>query len=224
MISNNLFEEIIKISERGKLLDRKMIKIIVKEIISSADRYTKRRFKLVNFNCSDKYCAIADIDHGKLTVSIPSCYEEVKSYRNASTLEKNLHILAIILHEVEHLKEVYKKRFNRIEGKLIKLSDYQTDYYVGEDVNYDTYYTDPSEKIAYASSYKKLLEFLINYPGFNEKYFREFAHINNEYIERLKYGYKETSRNRCNTPLIDFTRELNREDVFKKTKLKLKSN
>ncbi len=221
MISSELFEEIIEISNNGKLIDKYIIRKIVKELISNSDKITRRKFKALKFESNPDCCARANVEYGELKVSLESCYEDVNTYKGASILEKNLHIIAVILHEVEHLKEIYKVKCNKTEGKLINLANYQVNYNKDGDVNYDTYYMDPSEKIAYALSYKKLLDFLNNYPNLKKTYFTEFSHINDEYIERLKYGYKKKSNGMYNVPLIDFSSKLGDLSVFNRVKFRL---
>ena len=89
------------------------------------------------------------------------------------------------------------------------------------DINSDTYYSDPSEKIAFAMSYKKLLEYLEKYPNFKEQHYEEYKNINNEYVERLFYGYENKENGKYNTPLIDFIINIKRVSSLKEVNFKL---
>lgn len=224
MISNKTLTEIINLSNQKKLLDKTIIRKLVKEIISKCDRDTRLKFTHVGFRDTEEFCAEVIPLTKKFTVSLKSIYEEVNDYGNISALEKNLHILAILLHEAEHLKEIDKTKRNTVEGKLINLSNYEINGYKDNGLNYDIYYKDPSEKIAYAMSYKNLLELLTNYPGFSVKYRKEYKNIKNAYIENLMYGYEPRKNGRYNVPLIDFSNAINNKSIKRKVKLRLMRN
>lgn len=222
MLSKNLFEKVIEISKKGQYIDKRMIRILVRNIISNTDFKTRRRFKYTYFRNIDNFCGKTEIKDGKICFSIKTCYDEVEQFENISMLEKNLHIIAIILHEIEHLQEPTKTRKNGFDGKIIRISDTQENYLnKNGDVNFDTYYSDPSEKIAFANSYKKLVDYLDEYPNFKEQYFEEFKNINNEYIERLFYGYEQKENKEYNVPLLDFVINIKRISSLKSLKLKL---
>lgn len=222
MISKYLFEKVLELSKKGELLDKSMIRRLVRDVISHTDFITRKKFKYTYFRNIDDFCAQTKIDEGKICVSIKTCYNEVNEFKGISTLEKNLHIIAIILHEVEHLLEPTKTRKNGFDGKIIRISDTQENYFTKDgDVNFDTYYSDPSEKIAFANSYKKLLEYLDKYPNFKEQYFEEYKNINNEYVERLFYGYDKKENGEYNTALITFMVNINKISSLKELKFKL---
>ena len=222
MISEQLFQQVLDISKKGILLDKQIIRKLVRNIISNTDFMTKRRYKYTYFRNIDDFCGKTNIDEGKICFSIKTCYEEVNEFNNISILEKNLHIIAIILHEIEHLLEPRKTRKKGFDGKLIRISDTRENYFTKDgDINFDTYYCDPSEKIAFAMSYKKLVEYLENYPDFKEEYYEEYRNINNEYVERLFYGYEKKENGKYNTPLIDFVVNINKISNLKKLKFKL---
>lgn len=222
MISEQLFQHVLDISKRGILLDKQMIRKLVRDILSNVDFMTRKRYKYTYFRHDDNFCGKTNIKECKICFSTETCYEEVEEFNEISTLEKNLHIIAIILHEIEHLQEPYKARKNGLDGKLIRISDTQQNYFTKDgDVNFDTYYSDPSEKIAFANSYKKLLEYLDKYPKFKEQYLEEYININNEYVERLFYGYEKQDNGEYNTPLIDFIITINKISSLKEIKFKL---
>jgi len=222
MINEQLFKEIVDISKKGILIDKQMIRKLVREIVSNTDFMTRRRYKYTYFRHCDNFCGKTNINQGKICFSIKTCYEEVENFKKISILEKNLHIIAIILHEIEHLQEPRKTRKNKFDGKIIRISNKQKNYFNnGGDVNFDTYYLDPSEKIAFANSYKKLLEYLDNYPNFKEQYFEEYKNINNEYVERLFYGYEKKENGDYNIPLIDFIVAIKKISSLKELNFKL---
>lgn len=222
MISEHLFEKVLDISKKGQYIDKQMIRSLVRDIVSKTDFRTRRRFKYTYFRNIDNFCGKTEIEEGKICFSINTCYEEVDEFENISVLEKNLHIIAIIIHEIEHLQEPTKTRKNGFDGKIIRISNTQENYFNKDgDVNINTYYSDPSEKIAFANSYKKLLEYLEKYPNFKEEYYEEYRNINNEYVERLFYGYEKKENGKYNTPLIDFVVNINKISSFKELKFKL---
>ena len=134
-------------------------------------------------------------------------------------------ILAIIIHEISHLQENTKVRKYNTEGKLIKFSNYQKNYYNEKgDLNRDTYYTNPSEKIAFALSYKKLLEIVEKYPEFTKNYSKVYRNIRKSYLLNLKLGYSQRKMNLYNTPLVDFAGCLNDDKLLKRVKLGLISS
>ena len=70
--------------------------------------------------------------------------------------------------------------------------------------NEEIYYTDPSEKIAYAMSYRNLVLYLFNYPNFKNKYLKEYISVFNKYIDNLQYGYRKLDNGKYNIPLVHF--------------------
>lgn len=222
MIRKQLFQRVLDISKNGELLDKQMILKLVRDILSNTDSLTRRKYKYTYFGNFDGFCAKTDIENYKICFSIKTCYEEVNEYKNASVLEKNLHIIAIIFHEIEHLQEPVKIRKNEFEGKLISVADSHENYFdKNGNTNFDTYYCDPSEKIAFANSYKKLLEYLSKYPNFKKEYENEYININNEYIERLLYAYEKSDNGKYNIPLIDFILAIKKTSNLRKINFKL---
>ena len=218
MISNELLNEIIEISEKGQLLDSKMIRKIVKEVVSNIDRYSRNLFGPLRFKQSKVFNAETNISTGEMRFCLENCYKDINAIKDATVLEKNLHLLGTILHEVEHLQEQYKLRKGKIEGKLINVSNYQVDYLIDEELNEDTYYVNPSEKIAYGLSYRKLIDILSNHPNFTKKYPKVFKNIYNTYIMNLELGY---NLDMPNVPLIDFITSFDDVEYLKQIKIRL---
>ena len=217
MISNELLDEIIQISKKGKLIDRMFICKLVIEIISNTDKITQNRFRVFRFcDCKD-FFGKTDPDAGEILLSLNECYKFANMIK-IPILEKNIFIINIILHEVEHLKEYSKEQKNGIEGKLIYISNF-TDSYSDSKANLDKYFTNPSEKIAKAQSWKELIKIVNKYPNFNFDYEGTYNYINNMYIECLKQGYEKIGKDKYNFPLIDFLKFINRlslgSEIFK---------
>lgn len=206
MLSDYLFEEIIEISKNGKLIDKDLLKKIVIDLISKSDDLTRTKFNKINFVKESKFWAMAYPPFGEIEFCLNNMYKDLNSYKNISMLTKNLEIIAITLHEIEHLREIDKIFRNTYQGKLIKLSLFEQ-YNL---LNKKIYCTDPSEKIAYAMSFKRLLNYLSHYPNFKKEHFKEYIYIYNGYIDRLKYGYEKSDNGKYNIPLVHFLRAINK--------------
>ena len=59
------------------LLDKQMIRKLVRNIISNTDFRTRKRYKCTYFRDCDNFCAKTNINEGKICFSIKTCYEEV---------------------------------------------------------------------------------------------------------------------------------------------------
>ena len=221
MINARLFEEIIYISNQGKLINKYLIVRIVKDLVSKIPYIaTRMRFKKIKFKNDPKYSAMTEVYKGNMFFNIENCYKIADDRENVSILEKNLHVLATILHEVEHLVEPEKLKSKTFEGKLIEICEKQENYFENGRLNFEIYYSNPSEKIAHAMSYKKILDFLDSYPNFKEFYPKEYQAINNEYIEMLMTGY-ELSDGKYNIPLISFITAIKQTSCLDKINFKL---
>lgn len=221
MISEELFEKIIYLSKKGETLDKIMVRRLVKDIVSKTDFRTKRRLNHILFKKTSDFCARTNIILGNVCFNIKKCYKKIKRINCSTNLEKNLHFIAIILHEIEHLQESNKVRLNNIEGRLIQIADFQNNYYENGELNINTYYINPSEKLAYALSYLKLLNYLSQYPGFKENYKIEYDSIKNYYKNVLLLGYEKINKKRYNIPLIDFVINIKRISSLKEINFKL---
>ena len=196
MLSDYLFEEIIELSKSRKLINKDLLKRIVIDLISKTDDITRKKFRKIIFVKENKFCGMAYPTLGKLEFCMSTFYRDIKAYKNTSTLTKNLHMIALILHEIEHLREEGKIDRNTYQGKLIKLSNLQ-EYDLLDD---EIYYSDPSD----AMSYKRLLIYLSNYPNFKKEYFKEYITIYNEYINMLQVGYVKLANGKYSIPLVHF--------------------
>ena len=88
MIRKKLFEEVLELSEKGILLEKRMIRKLVRNIVSNIDFITRKKFKYTYFRDFDNFCAKTNIEDHKICFSMKTCYEEVNEYNKASVLEK----------------------------------------------------------------------------------------------------------------------------------------
>ena len=81
MISNKTLTEIINLSNENRLLDKNIIRKIVKEIILKCDRDTRLKFTHVGFRDTEEFCAEVIPRTKKFTVSLKS---KLVKYVNAT--------------------------------------------------------------------------------------------------------------------------------------------
>jgi len=223
MISKELMDEVIALSKENKMIDKKLVQKIVTYVVSKLDYKTKNNFRGVVFTTNKKFLGYTIPKHGIIIFDLESFGMELEEIdeidENATMLDKNLYLVGIILHEIEHLKEpnVPSKSF---ESKLIKISNSKLDPEKTK-IRGNTYYTNPSEKLAFAKSIRNLLTILNNYPNFKEEYFDSYVFINNLYIENLKLGYEKQWGGGYNTPLFDFLIDIAQLSHLKSLKIKL---
>lgn len=187
MISNELLEEIISISLKGKYIDKNILQRVFDEIFVSLDEYTKRNFnsfELTEIFSLNNTVAACNPEDGIIKFDIYESYYVESENKHLSMLSRNLNIINNLLHEIEHLKEPYKITKNDFESKILK-----TSIEASNDKYKDLYDYIPAEKIASANSWKTLLQNILYYPNFKQKFFDEYKFINNQYIKNLKLGY-----------------------------------
>ena len=208
MISNELLEEIIDISLKGKYINRTIVIKAFNEIFQTLDIYTQNNFEELIFgkiNRKRNIQACCAPDSKNIAVDLLQLYYELNKHKNFSMLMRNLSIITTLFHEVEHLKEPYKISKNNFESKLLKCSEMYD-----EELQDRVYDYIPCEKIAFANSHKIMLNNIKNYPDFKNKYFDEYRRINNNYILNLKRGYcffEDVEQ--YNVPLYCFLKETN---------------
>lgn len=111
-------------------------------------------------------------------------------------LYKNLSLLQVILHEVEHAnQEKIAYNENSLEAFIIRLS-----YLVKPEYNEKLYEFQPEERLAEIKSYENIIQFM-NYFNDNLIFIPEL--LNMELLRRqlLGYHYKNSS---INIPIVDF--------------------
>ena len=173
-----MLEEIINISNNFRLIDKDTIMKIARYEISKLDENTKKNFKYFLFVKNTCFGGMTNPSKGIILIDLENCYADVNSMKKLSILEKNLYIVSVVLHEIEHLKEENKIEEENIEGNLIYISDFISNYEKGRIVE-DNYDNNPCEKIAFAKSWKKILYIANKYPNFRENYFDAYKYINN---------------------------------------------
>lgn len=126
MISNELMEEIISVSNKDEFLSKGLINRIAINLVEKCDPLTKSLFQEFGFveNLWNNKTVYASCN--KEEGIIYYCYEHAIGYamamlkENSSYLMCNLTIIEFLIHELEHLKESYKQQQNELENKLIK--------------------------------------------------------------------------------------------------------
>ena len=215
MISNELLDEIIDISSKGKYIDKKILQRVFEEIFVDVDDYTKKNFnklEFVNIDRKTETLGICYADEGIIQIDLIENYIYENRQKNINMFIKNLKIINKLFHELEHLKQPYKITKNNFESELLKSS-----IIYDEKLYDDLYNCIPSEKIAFANSWKLLLNNLLNYPSFDSKYFDEYKFVNNEYIRNLKLGYIfDEFYEEYNVPLFTYLKKTEQLDVLKK--------
>lgn len=223
MISKVLIDEVIALSKENKIIEKDLLKKIIFSLLQGLDPVTKKNFKGVIFLNNQDFVGYTKPIQGVIFFDLGEFENELDDIEqipeNATALDKNLFLIGVILHEIEHLKEpnVPSKSF---ESKLIKISNSKLDPEKTK-IRGNTYYTNPSEKLAFAKSIRNLLTILNNYPNFKEEYFDSYVFINNLYIENLKLGYEKQWGGGYNTPLFDFLIDIAQLSHLKSLKIKL---
>lgn len=211
MISNELLEKIIHLSNQDKLIDENLIEMVALYIISKTDSITQNNFYGIDFSYKGKYQQLAyfNIDTRVIEMDLQKIYLYVRNF-TSSKLYSNLSILQILLHEIEHVKENSKILENSLESFLIKSSSLKNIYNEcvlkfnsGLDnksdkekflIKINKYYlsiweTIPNERLAEINSCKVLLSSIYNYPQFKTEYFDVFNFFYEYYLKSCCMGY-----------------------------------
>lgn len=127
MLSNEIIDEILFLSNRDKIIDENLIKKIVNVVINQADDITKKKYQgawFVEISGDSIACVISGldiiaIDYEKIKKSIESYLKQGGDY-----FKSNLFVVQTLLHEIEHLKEEYKSSVSSdLERTIIKYGD-----------------------------------------------------------------------------------------------------
>ena len=193
MINEEILEEIIYLSKRGQLLDKKLIIKIALSIIDNLDDESKSIFSGIKF-VGNRVLGItnfAQFDEKKGLIQINM--DKMKDLkREYSILYCNLQLVEILMHEINHLRESYKKKNGDIEAFLITASDNflsKNDIYndiqkhyldcnkkqelfdkLYGKVYFEIYDFIPGERIAEISAYEDLISSLNNISNFRKDY------------------------------------------------------
>lgn len=197
MISEELLNEIVFVSSRRQLLDKRMILNLVTSIIDASDEKTKSIFNGIRFvgHRSLDLATFAEFnpDTGYVLMNM----DKMKSLKfDLSILSCNLQIVQTIMHEINHVREEYKKTLGGIEAFLINASDNilanndianqiqkrYVDCKKKQDlldclflkIYSEIYDFIPAERIAEISAYEDLISSLNNLDDFSFKYKQDF--------------------------------------------------
>lgn len=225
MVSNELLEQIIYLSSKNILIDENLIVKVILEQINKADYITQDIFSRVVFDkISEKdIMCLCNTIKGIIVVDLNKLYKYHRKIED--TLYINLQIIRYVLHELEHLKEVYKSTKDDITKLLIDLSDpnIMYDIYMNKllskkrkDKKVDKLYFKlynfiPGERIADIDSSFKLLESINSYP----KKLNITKSLEKDYINNLYRGYVRVFKdNMFNIPLVDYLYNIKKEEYL----------
>ena len=231
MINQELLDEIIYVSLKKQFISKELIEKIVLDIISNCDETTQNIFGGLYFKEVNWDCMIAVVDEYN---NINANYDkmiELAYIDNRSYLEQNLKIMCYLLHEIEHLKEVFKRENNTFESKIVKYGcDEYISYKLGvpvlekekdeekskkiidhryEKFNEKNWTLIPCERIAEVTARKNIVKSLVNYPGYDKNFFNEYKNLTNFYISALKLGYLKRDYSVGSAPIYRFFNSLN---------------
>lgn len=226
MISSGLMDEIIYISLKDQFISKELIEKIVLDIISNCDETTQNLFGGLYFGNVNWDCMIAVVDANN---NINANYDkmlELANMENKTYLEKNLKIMSYFFHEIEHVKEEFKKENNTFESKIVKYGcdeyiSYQLSMQVLQKINnedkaikiidrkYEKFNEKnwgiiPCERIAEVKARKAIIDSLVKYPGYNKKFFNEYKNLTNFYIAALKMEYCKHEYSASSAPIYRF--------------------
>lgn len=207
MIDEELIDEIIQISSKKKFISKDLIKRILFNLIESSDKVTQDAFKELKFihiDWEDTFCT-CNTYTGVVKFDYDKCIKDMKlsSYNSKATLINNLEIVRYLIHEYQHLLEIYKCKQTGIETILLFVSDingfllqkYCNEEGLNEDFLFHKYkkiyltlydYI-PAERIADINSYKLLLDSLTQ---FKSECNGIIDLIISDYLDACSRGYK----------------------------------
>ena len=231
MISDELIEEIIYTSLKGKYLNKLQILKIACDVIEKLENSTKYNFSGIDFSITswgDKAFAETSIEEGKINfdlnnIKIALMRDKYENY--ISYLSKNIYIISILFHEIEHLREPYKILTNPLDRKLL---NYNINYiYYEYDLinpkckvitnkkimnfylkNWDYV---PAERIAEIDSKSRLFYSFKKYPGFTR--FNEYNYLIFELCNAELLGYNKEKN--ISSPLVKYMHLIKRTNVLK---------
>lgn len=231
MINQELMDEIIYISLKSQYINKELIERIVLDIIDDCDKLTQNLFGGIYFGKTSLDFFIAEADeNNRIIANYEEMIKQGEIASHQSYLERNLKIIAYLLHEIEHLKEDSKLRKNTFESDIIRLGNLEyifeqifkkisekVDNYKKTEIltlkKYEKFYENqwafiPIERIAESKARETILNSLINYDGFVENFFSEYKNLTKYYIDSLKMGYELGEYSKCKSPIFQFFESL----------------
>ena len=249
MIKNEYIEEIIDTSCKEKIISKGLINRIALSLVEELDPLTKSKFQEFSFaeNLWNNPTVYASCDKNEGIIYY--CYEHALQSAIILLNEKNTHlysnftILQYLIHELEHLKEDYKKQQNETERKLIINSSHELviemliDKYFPNVLKkykdkivlqnllfhmYQKFYLPiwnicPDEKIADSDAYKIIVDSINNYPNFKNDFKEDYDDIIISYISSLLTGYRKNNyTQKFNIPLQKYIEKIKKIDICSK--------
>jgi len=233
MISNELLEEVINVSKKGKFISKGLLLRIIMNSIEQLDYVSKSNFQEIRIVNLDNDFGIANYskDIGVIEFDYNALIKQEIDSKVFIYLKSNLLIIQQVLHEVEHLDEVSKKNKNNIQSKLISISesDFLSDIiyeylknrnikdrfvskYIKETFdrfNEKYWNVIPIEKIAEVDAFKKIIDSMENYPNFKNEHKNIYKSLYLEYLDSFKIGYKYNKKEeRYNVPIYKYLKAL----------------
>lgn len=237
MINQELMDEIIYISLKKQFISKDLIEKIVLDVISNCDEITQNIFGGLYFKEVNWDCMIAITDENNNIIANYDKMIELADIDTRSYLERNLKIMCYLLHEIEHLKEDFKRDNNTFESKIVKYGcDEYISYKLGvpvlqkvkdeekaekiidrryEKFNEKNWALIPCERIAEVAARKNIVKSLVNYPGYDKIFFDEYKNLTKFYIVALKMGYSNRDYNVHSAPIYRFFKSLHSYETFR---------
>jgi len=238
MISQELLDQIIYVSLKKQYITKELIEIVVLDVIDNCDKLTKNLFGGIYFGEASFDFFIAEADeNNRIIANYEEMIRQAELSKYQSYIERNLKIIAYLLHEIEHLKEERKLQKNTFESNIIRLSNLEyvfnqiyksvskkiSNYKVAEIISlkkYEYFYKKnwcfmPIERIAEVEARRVILKSLKNYEGFSDNFFDEYKNLTGYYISALKMGYEVRDYSKYNSPLFRFYKSLECIDDLK---------
>lgn len=246
MLSEQLLDEIIFESKKGKFISIDLIERIVYDIIGNVDEESKNRFSRIiinNTHNNKNYLCLYYPYDGTILVYYKKIISKFINDNTHSILYFNLEIVRYLLHEIEHLMEPSRiKNEKSIESTLLYLSKgifmdklamdkleilkklqfnnlYEVLVLILSKKYYEKIYDSiPAERLADIHSSKKLLESVKKYYNFDKSYPKEYYEIklNNFNMYLIGYSFSSKSDISENTPFIDYINFIKCQQYFKK--------
>ena len=235
MISNDLIEEVLYLSSKGKILDKKIILKIVSKLLSSLDDNTASKFNGVLFSDKKHIDKKSYAGFNKRDGKIILYLDEINRRNFKTILDKNLIILESLMHEFKHLEEEYKLSKQDFESLIIAASNNEVIYdslFHKNGLNIDKvlpnrikellfikyyfkiYNLIPTESIADIEANSNLLKSLDKYPKFSKAHTFEYDSLKERLFDSYFMGYKYSSDG-YNIPLVDYFRIVDNVDTLK---------
>lgn len=211
-------------TKNGKMIDKKLTLEFLKNIVyyNNLGGYLRK----VDFDLKNKNCYAAYYYHLKTLSINPMFYENIKNKKNISLLKRNVLIIQVLLHEMEHVFQYEKITLKKdsLEAKLLNASfdftgriitlDDKKELYLSEQLKsrffirfkrqfyHELYPYIPSERIANANSWAILEDALRKFDL--EASDKAIITCKKNWFYDLDSGYDKECVSKSNFPLKKF--------------------